>query len=245
MKIGNFMGKNNIGYKGIFRLIILTIIVLIEFILLCIGIKVASKLIGNIFIGLNEKRIYIEIVLAIIVFSICYFNYRKDGIVDKLTEEEEEEIKNNCVLVNYCNVLSNSKDSVYIKGNVSRAGNYSIKLSESNQPHIWFHKCPKDTEEPDINAFNTNHLLEQKRKYKIIIDPKDIDLSRTKIRRSDGSIVYEGNLEVNCKVDEEFVWGERVNLMDIYRQAPILDTYAMPLLLVDRIMRLVLDLFKI
>lgn len=251
LKIGNFKTKTKMSIDQIPMFIIYVFILILEIFLYIFTSLIITIILFFIltFMNISYDPWYLFILTSIIISFISYLISLKSIRLSNLNEDEITYIKKNDVLVHYTNYIDINNDTVAIKGNNSRAANYSIKFSQSNTPYIWFHKCSKDSEEPNVDSLNSNHMLEGKRKYKVIIDPNLIDFSRVKIRRHDQSLIYSGNLTLKCKIERDFTWVDSTltikNVKALFKQAPIIDIFAIIFYAIDRAIRTICDVAKI
>jgi len=155
-------------------------------------------------IGFTTSLIIIELIVYL-VLGITDRSY----YIRKLKEEEYKDLLSR-KLIHYSNrkyKFDIETKEIVMEGNNGKVSNYSMKLSETGDSWLWFHQSEGEGEEPIIKSFNFTHSYEEKRKYKIVVDPKELDKDKTFIRDIDKCIIYKDN-EYKGRAEEytEFNW---------------------------------------
>lgn len=105
---------------------------------------------------------------------------------------------------------------VSLEGRYSAKSNYNMKLRDKAESFVWFHREKTiGTDEPDTKSYLFSHGSEQvPRRFKVIIDPSQLDREKLFIRPGNRNIVYKGKVfvpaiirtEFNCYEDKRY-WG--------------------------------------
>ncbi|QEH68628.1 hypothetical protein [Cellulosilyticum sp. WCF-2] len=157
----------------------------------------------------NIKQIAVIFVLVVILINVIvtgYYLITGKLYVRKLTDDEYDKLMD-IQLIHYTNYIEGNSETGYIiQGNDSARANYSMKFNMAKGYFIWFHKSKNYTCEPEMKSFNFSHSAEKKRKYKIIINPRELERDRLFIRGIDNSIVYKDQELCVKNIEEDFVW---------------------------------------
>src|SRR5690606_27170031 len=98
---------------------------------------------------------------------------------------------------------------IKLYGNKSARSNYRMKYNEKNNSFIWFHQANTiNSLEPDFDSFVESHFFEKKqRKYKVIIDFKDIKDKKIYINPVTRNILVSADI-IYCEADlhKDFNW---------------------------------------
>ncbi|MGG1594744.1 hypothetical protein [Terribacillus saccharophilus] len=127
------------------------------------------------------------------------------------------------VIIRYTNNISEDDLELYrksgyirIKGVENAATNYVADFDLKREPFIWFHLCKKG-EQPSRDSLLFNHLHEMRpRKYKITINPKELNRDNVYIRPSNNNVAYRGDILVKGEIETEFDWSINSKLHLLY-----------------------------
>ncbi|MCM3443970.1 MULTISPECIES: hypothetical protein [Metabacillus] len=155
----------------------------------------------------------------LIIPLISYVIYRlfqinKTYFIESITQEKYKEIRDR-KLIHYTNKITDKDYQSYLEtglikltGSNRAASNYVMRFKDKKQKFVWFHlEDRQNTHEPEFLSFIFSHGHEStKRKYKVIVDPKEIDINRIFFRRDNGNIIVKDDLEIPAKIETVFRW---------------------------------------
>lgn len=173
-----------------------------------VGIGIIAYIINKIIGGDNLIGTGITLLLVYNLIFTTYYILSNKYYIRRLNEEEYANLLKKR-LINYTNYIASwdeHKDIIEIKGNASARSNYSMRWKDAKSPFVWFHQSGCTLNEPDIEGFFSSHLCEAPRKYKIIINPDNLERENIYIRPWDGSILYKGDYRGKACVETRFKW---------------------------------------
>lgn len=149
-----------------------------------------------------------------VVFAISelFFRLRGTYYIRPIKNEEYKDLINK-KLIHYTNkeiFVKSADESPYreirLVGKISAASNYEMRGIDKRKRFVWFHQEEgSGTNEPNVTSYIFSHGHEvEPRKYKVIIDPSDLDKECIYIRPSNGNIVYKGEVCTKAIVEEDF-----------------------------------------
>lgn len=162
----------------------------------------------------------VTFILLVVLLSIFFhllgilFGFKKNDFFIRTLSTNEYNYLLNHKLIHYTNFLSDdsiseykSKNKLKITGNSSAKSNYSMHWNEAKERYVWFHQSENLNDEPSLDSFFFSHGTEGiPRKYKIIINPRDIDKTNLYIRPCDNAIILKGDFYGECELNESFNW---------------------------------------
>lgn len=213
---GNLM-NTHIGKKrsSLAALITLTCIIFILFSLyfLC-----------SIPFGVHTVYITPALLITLIIGYEGYVRYSNTYYIRKIQDDEWEQILTRKI-IHYTNYIADEEYKrflttgiISLNGSIKAESNYVMKIKDKRKPHVWFHvEDPLNPGEPDLKSFLFSHMHESTpRKYKVIIEPKELNKTNIFIRPSNGNNIYAGNLAVKAQIETTFNWyNEKLYLKSI------------------------------
>lgn len=163
--------------------------------------------------GLSGLMIFFILYLLMLIIFEITIRVKKSYYVRKISDDEYKKLLGR-KLIHYSNRLTEEEYRIYlntgkitIKGSNSAKSNYVMKIKEKNDIFVWFHPEDKNnSNEPELYSFLYTHLIEKKRKYKVIVNVEDVDRNRLYIRPDNGNILVKGDLETEATIDTSFNW---------------------------------------
>ncbi|MEI2357877.1 hypothetical protein [Mesobacillus zeae] len=172
------------------------------------------SILWSLFIGPQSILLLPLVIITVIMLYEGYIRYSNTYYIRKIKDDEWEKLLAK-KLVHYTNYISDKNykgflqtGMIQLNGTSKAKSNYVMKFRDKQRPYVWFHtENPFNQGEPELQSFLFSHMFESKpRKYKVIIEPADLNREKVYIRPNNGNVIYSGDLNVKARIDTSFNW---------------------------------------
>lgn len=153
---------------------------------------------------------YFILTFAAIPFYALYRKLNAEKFAFKLITDDEWEHLCEHKVIHYSNFAQEQSNAiiVHLPAHYSEKTNYLLPREQRNKGFVWFHLSrEKNDDEPELYSFLSAHYNEgNPRKYKSVMNIKDLPRDRVYIEKSTGFFLVEGDLSAPAQLFDKFEW---------------------------------------